>query len=160
MDGEAWAWSPDGNLLYVASSRDGHDCIWARRLHPVTKRPVGEPFAVFHSHSARLAFSNQIETTLAVGNNKLVFGMGERTGNIWMAEWKEQWRRGESSSLSFFAIDSISPLRRGTGFEQPLAPHQHWHVDDEQFLRRLAEESGIATRRQRYYEGAVRGQES
>jgi putative transposase len=21
------------------------------------------------------------------------------------------------------------PSRKGTGFEQPLAPHQHWHVD-------------------------------
>ena len=90
MDGEAWAWSPDGNLLYVTSWRDGHLCIWAQHLHPVTKQPVGEPFAVFHSHSTRLSLSNQIEHTLGVADNKLVFSMGERTGNIWMAEWKEQ----------------------------------------------------------------------
>jgi hypothetical protein len=51
---------------------------------------VGEPFAVFHSHSTRLSLSNQIEHTLGVADNKLVFSMGERTGNIWMAEWKEQ----------------------------------------------------------------------
>jgi Tol biopolymer transport system component len=90
MDGEAWAWSPDGNLLYVTSLRDGHLCIWGQHLHPVTKQPVGEPFAVFHSHSTRLSLSNQIEHTLGVADNKLVFSMGERTGNIWMAEWKEQ----------------------------------------------------------------------
>jgi serine/threonine protein kinase/Tol biopolymer transport system component len=90
MDGETLGWSPDGNLLYVTSLRDGHACIWARRLQPVTKRPVGEPFAVFHSHSARLSFSNQIERTVGIGTNKLVFSMGERTGNIWMAEWKEE----------------------------------------------------------------------
>jgi hypothetical protein len=90
MDGEPQGWSPDGILFYVTSWRDGHACIWARRLQPVTKQPVGEPFAVFHSHSARLAFSNQIERTLGVGSNRLVFSMGERTGNIWMAEWKEQ----------------------------------------------------------------------
>jgi Tol biopolymer transport system component len=90
MDGETQGWSPDGNLLYATSWRDGHACIWAQRLQPVTKQPVGEPFAVFHSHSARLSFSNQIERTVGVGTNKLVFSMGERTGNIWMAEWKEQ----------------------------------------------------------------------
>lgn len=89
MDGEAWAWSPDGNLLYVTSWRDGHLCIWARHLDPATKRPVGEPFAVFHSHSTRLSLSNQIEHVVAVGKNKLIFSMGERTGNIWMAEWKK-----------------------------------------------------------------------
>jgi eukaryotic-like serine/threonine-protein kinase len=90
MDGEAWAWSPDGNLLYATSWQDGHACIWARRLQPVTKQPVGEPFAIFHFHSARLSLSNQIEHTLDVGGNRLVFSMGERTGNIWMAEWKAQ----------------------------------------------------------------------
>jgi Tol biopolymer transport system component len=89
MDGEAWAWSPDGNLLYVLSWRDGHGCIWAQHLHPITKQPVDEPFAVFHSHSARLSLSNQIEIAVSVGGNRLVFSMGERTGNIWMAEWKE-----------------------------------------------------------------------
>ena len=90
MDGEPQGWSPDGNLFYTDSWRDGHLCIWARRLHPATRQPVGEPFAVFHSHSTRLSLSNQIEITLGVGGKRLVFGMGERTGNIWMAEWKEQ----------------------------------------------------------------------
>ena len=90
MDGEAEAWSPDGNLLYVYSWRDGHLCIWAQRLHPLTKRPIGEPFAVFHSHSTRLSLSNQIEKMLGIGGNRLIFSMGERTGNIWMAEWKAQ----------------------------------------------------------------------
>jgi Tol biopolymer transport system component len=90
MDGEAWAWSPDGNLLYVVSWRDGHGCIWARSLNPVTKQPAGEPFAVYHSHGARLSLSNQIERAVSVGGNRLVFSMSERTGNIWMAEWKEQ----------------------------------------------------------------------
>jgi len=49
---------------------------------------LGPAFAVFHSHSARLAISNQIEHTMGVGGNRLVFSIGERTGNIWMAEWK------------------------------------------------------------------------
>jgi len=36
MDGAVWAWSPDGNLLYVDSWRDGHECIWAQRLRSST----------------------------------------------------------------------------------------------------------------------------
>jgi hypothetical protein len=44
------AWSPDGNLLYFFSDSDGSRCIWARRLDPKTKKPVGTPFAVLHLH--------------------------------------------------------------------------------------------------------------
>jgi len=90
MDGDPSAWSPDGNLLYVLSWRDGHSCIWARHLHATTKQPVDEPFAVFHFHGTRPSLSYQTDRTLSAGSNKLVFGMGERTGNIWMAEWHAQ----------------------------------------------------------------------
>jgi Tol biopolymer transport system component len=88
-DSVALAWSPDGNLLYASSDRDGHSCIWAQRLHPVTKRPVGAPFAVFHSHNARPSLATP-EFWLSVAGDRMVFSMGERTGNIWMAEWKER----------------------------------------------------------------------
>jgi Tol biopolymer transport system component len=86
MDGEAWAWSPDGNLLYGRSDRDGHACIWAQRVHPNTKRPVGAPFAVFHLHNSRLALGGE-DVTVGVAGEQMVFSMGERTANIWMAEW-------------------------------------------------------------------------
>jgi Tol biopolymer transport system component len=85
MDGEPFSWSPDGNLLYGESRRDGHDCIWAQRVDPVTKRPVGA-FAVFHIHNLRWLGGE--DPTLGVAGNRMVFCMGERTGNIWMAEWK------------------------------------------------------------------------
>jgi serine/threonine protein kinase/Tol biopolymer transport system component len=87
IDGEAQAWSPDGNLLYATSYRDGHWCIWAQRLHSATRQRVGAPFAVFHSHNPRLSLASERE--LSIADNKMVFGMGDRTGNIWMAEWKE-----------------------------------------------------------------------
>jgi eukaryotic-like serine/threonine-protein kinase len=90
IDGEAYAWSTDGNLLYALSWRDGHLCIWARRLNPQTKHPVGEPFGIYHSHGGRFSLANPIDKTMGIGGNRLVFSMGERTGNIWMAEWKEQ----------------------------------------------------------------------
>jgi hypothetical protein len=81
-------WSPDGNMVYGPSGRDGRLCIWAQRLNPVTKRPIGVPFPVFHSHNARLSLGNATEGWLSVAGSRMVFSMGERTGNIWMAEWK------------------------------------------------------------------------
>jgi hypothetical protein len=84
------AWSPDGNVIYGPSGRDGHWCIWAQRLSPVTKHPIGPTFPVFHSHNARLSLANATENWLTVAHNNMVFSMGERTGDIWMAEWKEQ----------------------------------------------------------------------
>jgi Tol biopolymer transport system component len=83
-------WSPDGRLLYTISGRDGFACIWAQRLDPTTKRPVGAPFAVFHSHNPRVSLYNATDLALAIGPDRTVFHMGEHTGNIWMAEWKPQ----------------------------------------------------------------------
>jgi len=81
-------WSPDGTLLYGHSRRDGYTCFWAQRLDPATKRPIGAPFAIYHSHNARVSLANQSELHLFVGRDKIVFSMGERTGNIWMAEFR------------------------------------------------------------------------
>lgn len=87
-DGGDGFWSPDGKLVYGDSDRDGYDCIWAQRLDPATKRPAGPPFAIFHSHNARISLANQTEEGFSIRRNRLVFNMGERTGNIWMAEFK------------------------------------------------------------------------
>ncbi|HSL21958.1 MAG TPA: protein kinase [Vicinamibacterales bacterium] len=83
-------WSPDGNLMYFTSDRDGFRCIWAQRLDPKTKRPVGPPLEIYHSHSARrsLLNANIIPLELHVAPGRLLFHLGENTGNIWMVEWK------------------------------------------------------------------------
>ena len=83
-------WSPDGTLLYYVSEADGFRCIRARRLDPATKRPIGQPFDVYHSHSARRSLMNAWFAWLeiSVSPDKLFFNLGEPTGNIWMAEWK------------------------------------------------------------------------
>jgi Tol biopolymer transport system component len=83
------AWSPDGNVLYFLSERDGFRCLRAQRLDGTTKRPVGEPFYVYHFHHARRSLLNagdplRINPTVAV--DKVAFGLVETTGNIWMAE--------------------------------------------------------------------------
>jgi Tol biopolymer transport system component len=80
-------WSPDSNLLYFYSERDGFRCIWAQRLQPETKRPVGKMFPVYHLHHARRSIMGIVDLGLArisTAPGKLVFSMGEYTGNIWM----------------------------------------------------------------------------
>lgn len=80
-------WSPDGNLMYFTSERDGFRCIWAQRLDPMTKRSLGPPFSVYHFHTSRRSLMNvglgPLE--ISVARNALIFNLGEITGNIWRA---------------------------------------------------------------------------
>jgi hypothetical protein len=74
-------WSPDGNLLYFPSNRDGFTCFWAQRLDPATKHPVGSAFPVYHFHRAQFPLHNYVS---CVDRDKIVFTVRELTGNIWM----------------------------------------------------------------------------
>jgi serine/threonine protein kinase len=84
------AWSPNGELLYFLSDRDGFRCIWARRLNPANKQPAGDAFAVRHFHRARRSLKRLTGTTgligLSVAPGRMVFSFGELTGNIWLEE--------------------------------------------------------------------------
>jgi serine/threonine protein kinase/dipeptidyl aminopeptidase/acylaminoacyl peptidase len=84
-------WSPDGNLLYFLSERDGFRCVWAQRLSAVTKHPSGAPFAVYHFHQARRSLMPAQEVGrigLSVTRDELVFSMAETSGNIWLANFQ------------------------------------------------------------------------
>jgi Tol biopolymer transport system component len=80
-------WSPDGNVLYFLSERDGFRCIRGQRLDPATKHPVGPPFDVIHFHNARrsLGTGDPVSISPTVARDKMVFSMIETTGSIWMA---------------------------------------------------------------------------
>jgi Tol biopolymer transport system component len=84
------AWSPNGELLYFLSDRDGFRCIWARRLNAANKQPAGDVFAVRHFHRARRSLRRMIRTTGVIGLSaapgRMVFSFGELTGNIWLDE--------------------------------------------------------------------------
>jgi Tol biopolymer transport system component len=81
-------WSPDANLLYFTSERDGYDCIWAMRLNRRTKRPEGPLFAVQHFHEPARALlapsSKYIQFPLA--RNKIAITLRETSGGIWMTK--------------------------------------------------------------------------
>lgn len=87
-------WSPDGNLLYFLSDRDGFRCIWAQRLDAATKRPAGSPVPVQHFHHARQSLSGvtggPAAIALSVTRGGMVFALAELTGNIWMTKTQDQ----------------------------------------------------------------------
>jgi Tol biopolymer transport system component/predicted Ser/Thr protein kinase len=78
-------WSPDGNLLYFSSERDGHNCIWAQRLNRRTKRPEGKLFPIQHFHAPSLLLAEpSSQYPLALAADKVVVSLEERSGGIWM----------------------------------------------------------------------------
>ncbi|MBS1826760.1 MAG: serine/threonine-protein kinase [Acidobacteria bacterium] len=81
-------WSPDGNLLYFLSMKDGYMDIWAHRLNPATKRPVGEAFAIVHFHETRKSPNATGAAAFgpAIGNNQIIFSLMEQSANVWIAE--------------------------------------------------------------------------
>ena len=88
---EEHAWSPDGQLLYFVSERDGNRCLWARRLDPRTKHPAGPPTAVLHLHGSRrsMVATGVMPARFALGRNELIFSMELKRGNIWAVTLKQ-----------------------------------------------------------------------
>jgi Tol biopolymer transport system component/DNA-binding winged helix-turn-helix (wHTH) protein len=80
--------SPDGNTAYFTSTRDGYLCIWAQRLDPVTKHPLGPPFAFehFHNSEGRAAASNQKASDLTVARDKILISLPHIHPDIWMTQ--------------------------------------------------------------------------
>lgn len=87
---EGWAdkprWSPDANVIYFISNRDGFFCLWAQRVDK-SKHPIGAPASIAHFHGSRLSVGNVgsggvIE--ISVARDKIAMNLGELTGNIWV----------------------------------------------------------------------------
>src|SRR5262249_36607160 len=81
--------SPDGNTIYFTSNRDGFTCIWALRLDPKSKRPVGAPFGIQHFHGSQRIYtgisqSNDMEVNIA--RDKIVTNLDEVHSDIWMMQ--------------------------------------------------------------------------
>jgi len=85
------AWSPDGNLLYYLSERDGFCCVWLQKLDPRSKKPDGDTQAVYRTLQSRYQLNfPRGNGTLAVAKDKIALWMGEATGNIYMATPKKR----------------------------------------------------------------------
>jgi hypothetical protein len=79
-------WSPDDTLVYGRATLDGFACLWANRVDRISKQPVGAPLPVFHAHGARAVY----DASTSVGSGRIVFTLAERTGNVWMAQWRDR----------------------------------------------------------------------
>jgi Tol biopolymer transport system component len=79
-------WSADGSLLYHFSFRDGAFCPWVQRVHPATKRPIGQPRVVQHLHQPRLRAALGAAATNDVAAGYFYMTITETTGNIWMLQ--------------------------------------------------------------------------
>jgi Tol biopolymer transport system component len=96
-----WQWSPDGRLIYALSGRDGFWCIWAQRVDASMKRPVGAPFAVFHSHNPRLSLTNR-EDLVAIGPDKCCLAWASELA---ASGWQSSSRDGPDVPPAYTAGD-------------------------------------------------------
>jgi DNA-binding winged helix-turn-helix (wHTH) protein/Tol biopolymer transport system component len=81
--------SPDGNTAYFISTRDGYDCIWAQRLDPATKRPVGTAFGYEHFHDASQKDLDGFwsrDADLSVARDKLIVSLVQWHVGIWTTQ--------------------------------------------------------------------------
>jgi Tol biopolymer transport system component len=76
-------WSYDGAVLYFLSGRDGGQCIWAQRLNPSSKEPLGEAFEIQHFSSPNRTIVRG-GFALSASRDKLYYALGATRGNIWM----------------------------------------------------------------------------
>jgi len=79
-------WSPNGNILYFLSDRDGFTCIWAQRLSPAGKRPNGDAAPIWHFHDRRQSLGNSSSMELSIARNGALLTLNESTGNVWIVE--------------------------------------------------------------------------
>jgi hypothetical protein len=79
--------SPDETFSYAVSPRDGFSCIWAQRVDRATKRPVGEPHPVYHSHvGPRVQIAG-----IAIAADRMILTLAQVTSNVWTATWRNGW---------------------------------------------------------------------
>jgi hypothetical protein len=60
-------------------------CIWARRFDGDSGHAFDEPVSIAHFHKARNSLGTIYGLELSVAVDKLVFNLGEESGNIWLA---------------------------------------------------------------------------
>jgi eukaryotic-like serine/threonine-protein kinase len=89
LDARPAGWSPDGNLLYFLSARDGTRCLYAQRVDRTSGVAIGEPFVVQHFHGGRIGFMsgfNVLSTgpANAVAGGAFLYDISAWSANVWL----------------------------------------------------------------------------
>jgi len=97
-DSDKPQFSPDGNTIYYTSTRDGYLCVWAQKLDPGTKRPLGGPVAFEHFHNLAQRDAVPLKdlgpngllfnSDLSVARDKMVINLPQVHSDIWMTQLK------------------------------------------------------------------------
>ena len=80
------SWAADGAELFFFSTRDGNRCIWATRLNPQTKEPVGAAFPVVHLHRFSAHAPDALGLGISATDRRLVFGAMELSSTLFRIE--------------------------------------------------------------------------
>jgi Tol biopolymer transport system component len=81
------AWSPNGDLLYFHSNRDGFPCVWSQRLD-AGKHPAGPATPVMHFHAISLGtyLMRPSDFRMSVSKDQLVLNLIKQTANLWVTK--------------------------------------------------------------------------
>jgi eukaryotic-like serine/threonine-protein kinase len=79
--------SRDGKILYFNSDRDGFTCLWAVRLDPASKKPVGDPYPVKHFHGSPRHYSWY--PIFGVGPDRIIISLEQVQSDLWLTQLPE-----------------------------------------------------------------------
>ena len=93
LDARPAGWSPDGNLLYFLSARDGTRCLYALRIDRASGTAIGEPSVVQHFHGGRVGFIggfNVVSTgpAKASAGGSFLYDISAWSANVWLLSVK------------------------------------------------------------------------
>jgi Tol biopolymer transport system component len=82
-------WSPNGEIVYFVSARDGARCLYAQRIDRATGAAVGAALVVRHFHGGRNLYRagfNVLSTgpANAVTSEFIIYDLSDLTSNIWL----------------------------------------------------------------------------
>lgn len=82
-------WSLNGSYLYFLAQKKDHFSIFAQKLNPLTKEPLGEAQEVYFSPDTKFHLNFPLGNgTIGVAADKIIFHVCEMAGNIFLARPK------------------------------------------------------------------------
>jgi hypothetical protein len=78
---------PDGNTIYVVSSRAGFFNVFGIRFDPTKGRPIGEPFQVTSFERPSLMLPQNIDSVdLSIAPQWMALTVAQTSGSLWMLD--------------------------------------------------------------------------